>query len=203
MVAHNLDTHGTGSSTEVAPRRPLKRSEYHALIDLGMFVDEKVELLFGELSPMNPQKKSHNGTTQAFHHALYDALKGRASVQGHAPIVGAEESEPEPDVAVYDPADDDSDDNPEHVWLVIEVADSSRHKDLGIKARLYALSAVPEYWVVDLQKEVVRGMRDPDDGEYRSLTTLDFYRGHRISPQRFPDVELELDQLVPRRRDTT
>jgi hypothetical protein len=76
----------------VAPRRPLKRSEYHALIDLGMFVDEKVELLFGELSPMNPQKKSHNGTTQAFHHALYDALKGRASVQGHAPIVGAEES---------------------------------------------------------------------------------------------------------------
>jgi Uma2 family endonuclease len=62
---------------------------------------------------------------------------------------------------------------------------------------------VPEYWVVDLQKEVVRVMRDPDDGEYRSLTTLDFYRGHRLSPQRFPDVELELDQLVPRRRDTT
>lgn len=203
MVAHTLDGPTAGSPADTVARRPLKRSEYHALIDLGMFVDEKVELLFGELSPMNPQKKPHSGAAQAFHHALYDALKGRASVQGHSPIVGAHESEPEPDIAVYDPADDDSDDNPEHVWLVIEIADSSRHKDLGIKAKLYALSAVPEYWVVDLQKEVVRVMRDPDDGEYRSLTTLDFYRGHRLSPQRFPDVELELDRLVPRRRETT
>ena len=55
--------------------------------------------------------------------------------------------------------------------------------------------------VAHTQKEVVRVMPAPNVGEYRSLTTLDFHRGHRLSPQRFP--ELELDRLVPRRRDTT
>jgi len=180
-------------------RRPLKRSEYHTLIEAGAFDDERVELLFGELSPMNSQRRSHAKTATDFHHALYDALRGRAGVQSQAPIIGANESEPEPDVAVYDPADDEGDDHPRHVWLVIEVSDSSRLKNQGPKARLYALTGIPEYWMVDLQKEHVRIMRDPEDGEYRTIATLDFYQGHRLGPARFPDVVLDLDRLVPKR----
>ncbi|MDQ3353004.1 MAG: Uma2 family endonuclease [Actinomycetota bacterium] len=39
--------------------------------------------------------------------------------------------------------------------LVIEVSNSSPHKDLGVKADLYARSAVPEYWVIDVARGVV------------------------------------------------
>jgi len=35
------------------------------------------------------------------------------------------------------------------------VADSSRAKDLGPKAWLYAAAGIPEYWLVDLVNDVV------------------------------------------------
>ncbi len=180
--------------------RPLRRSDYHALVEAGVFEGERVELLFGGLSPRTSQSRPHNKTATAFQYALHDLLKGRASVQCQMAIVAANESEPEPDVSVYDPADDDSDDHPTHVWLVIEVSESSRLKDKGPKAELYALSGIPEYWMLDLQKREVRVMRDPapEDREYRSVETLKFGEGHRLSPRRFPDVALDLDALVPR-----
>ncbi|MCC6624742.1 MAG: Uma2 family endonuclease [Deltaproteobacteria bacterium] len=177
--------------------RRMKRAEYHALIDAGALEDEKVELLFGALSPMNPQKRPHSKTASAFMFALYDKLGERAAIQAHSPIVAVEDSEPEPDVAVFDPAENDSDDHPKTVWLVVEIADSSRKKDLELKARLYALSGIPEYWVVDLPKRVVHVMRRPDGDEYVSRTTYAFHQGHVLSPERFPDVRLELDRLVP------
>ncbi len=181
-------------------KRPLRRSDYHALIEAGVFEGERVELLFGELSPMTSQSRRHNRTARDFYDALRDALRGRASLQQHSAIIAANDSEPEPDVSVYDLADDESDDHPAHVWLVIEVSDSSRYKDKGPKAELYALSGIPDYWMLDLQKREVRVMRDPapEDREYRSIETLKFGEGHRLSPLRFPDVSLDLDALVPR-----
>ena len=200
MVTQRNEVHTPMPRAEPPLKRPLRRSDYHALIEAGVFEGERVELLFGELSPMTSQSRPHNKTATAFQYALHDALRGRASVQCQMAIVAAFESEPEPDVSVYDPADDESDDHPAHVWLVIEVSDSSRYKDKGPKAELYALSGIPDYWMLDLQKREVRVMRDPapEDREYRSIETLKFGEGHRLSPLRFPDVSLDLDALVPR-----
>lgn len=54
---------------------------------------------------------------------------------------------------------------PSDVLLLIEVADTSLDKDREIKLPLYARSAVPEVWIVDLAADVIEVYRDP--GAYR------------------------------------
>ena len=44
---------------------------------------------------------------------------------------------------------------------VIEVADSSRVRDLGLKKRMYARSQVTEYWVLDLTKSRLEVFTEP------------------------------------------
>jgi len=177
------------------PRRGLRRHEYDALVAMGAFDGERVELLFGEIIAMSPQKPPHRIVSQRLGEGLTLALTGRAKVQLHSPIVGAGESEPEPDVAVYDPADDRAGTHPHTVHLAIEVAAATRAKDLGVKRHLYALTGIPEYWVVDLVHREVRVMREPSGDDYRTVTTVAVAPGARLTPALFPDVTVALDEV--------
>lgn len=176
-------------------RRRLKRSEYDLLVAEGAFEGERVELLFGEIVEMAAQKPPHSLVSRRLAMTLTLALHGRAGVQSHSPIVGAGESEPEPDLAVYRPEDDLSGDHPTHVHLVVEVAYSSRRRDLGLKRRLYALTNIPEYWVVDVARREVRVMRDPAGDDYGTVTTHAVGSGTQLALLAFPDVVVAIDPL--------
>jgi Uma2 family endonuclease len=76
-------------------------------------------------------------------------LVGRATVRIQQPIVVAEDSEPEPDVAIM-PKADCSHHHPDRALLVVEVAESSLGCDRETKGPLYAVAGVPECWVVDV-----------------------------------------------------
>ncbi len=52
------------------------------------------------------------------------------------------------------------------VLLLIEVADTTLHLDLGEKAALYAEAGIPEYWVVDIESRRLLVHRQPAGGEY-------------------------------------
>jgi hypothetical protein len=109
----------------------------------------------------------------------------------------AADSMPEPDLAII-PLDEDRPDRlPERALLIIEVAETSRKKDLGPKARLYALSQCPHYWVFDLEKRFVRVHADPRDGEYRLVSTLVPGQGSTLAVPDFPDIVLPIDELFP------
>lgn len=177
------------------PRRRIKRVEYDRMIEAGLFQGEKLELLRGELVEMSPIGTRHPWTVMALAEALYDALQKRARVRSQQPFVAADESEPEPDVALAESHDPRR--HPERAYLLVEVADSSRESDLGSKAVLYAESDVAEYWVVDLVDlvdDVVHVHRDRADGGWRTITTHAI--GERLSPLRYPDVVLELGAII-------
>lgn len=185
------------STADGLVRRKLKRSEYEQLVNSGALDDEKVELIFGEMVAMSPQQGPHIFASRRLMSLLTKRIGDRALVQGHTPIGGAGESVPEPDIAVI-PLDDERADGPsERTLLVVEVSDSSRSKDLGVKARLYALSAVPEYWVIDLKKRAVRVFTEPDGSEYRLVRTLNADPGVTLAPLAFPDVEVTLFEVFP------
>jgi Uma2 family endonuclease len=57
--------------------------------------------------------------------------------------------------------------------LVVEVAGTSLGKDLGLKRRTYAKFGVREYWVVDAKARSTIVHRNPADGDYASVVTLD------------------------------
>jgi len=57
--------------------------------------------------------------------------------------------------------------------------------DLGVKAAIYAPEGIPEYWVINLKKNILIVFRDPVDEKYQSRQ--EFTLGI-ISPLAFPDV---------------
>jgi Uma2 family endonuclease len=150
--------------------RPLKRSEYDLLIEQGVFtVDERIQLLDGELVELSPQGVPHASVIEALTERLVPALAGRARVRVQLPFAAGEYSEPEPDVAIV-PADTPRDQHPDEAQLVIEVADSTLSLDLGRKARIYAAAGVPEYWVIDVTATVAHVHTEPADAGYQAVT---------------------------------
>src|SRR3954471_14249307 len=89
-----------GFSFEPELFRPLKRSEYDRLIELGVFEDERVELIEGVLVKLSPQEAPHASTVQKLTMLLTARLLKRASVRIQLPLALSEVTEPEPDVAV-------------------------------------------------------------------------------------------------------
>ncbi|HEU5058377.1 MAG TPA: Uma2 family endonuclease [Kofleriaceae bacterium] len=174
--------------------RPLRRVEYDRLVDLGVFDDERIELLRGALVEMSPQGAPHADCSAQLVKMLILRLGERASVRAHSPFAATDDSEPEPDVAVNPPRRY-SDGHPQAAHLLIEVADSSLRKDRGIKSEIYAEAGVPEYWIVDVVRAVVEVRTAPVDGHYTRITT--YRRGESIALAAFPDVALATDEFLP------
>lgn len=179
---------------KIAPEsaRPLKRAEYDRLVELGFFEDERIELLYGVLVQMTPQRAAHASRVQALTTILVPPLVGRATVRIQLPFAASDDSEPEPDVAVV-PVGDYDDEHPSRAWLIIEVADSSKRKDREVKSRLYAECGVPEYWIVDVQGRCVEVFRDPREGTYAGAVV--HAAGAVVALLQFPDVSVPVDAL--------
>lgn len=64
-------------------------------------------------------------------------------------------------------------DHPSTTTLAIEVAQTSRSRDLGLKAALSAAASVPEYWVVDLARNLLVVHRDPAGEAFRTIANQD------------------------------
>lgn len=112
--------------------RPLKRAEYLKLAETGTFDGERVELLYGRLVTLSPQRERHAYSVTQLTHLLIRALGERARTRIQMPFLAPHESVPEPDVAVVPPGDY-LDAHPAVAYLIVEVADSSLRVD---RARL-------------------------------------------------------------------
>jgi hypothetical protein len=174
--------------------RPLSRVEYDRLVELGLFEDERVELLYGVLVSMSPQGPAHNEVIDRLTEFLVPALLGRARVRIQGAFAASEDSQPEPDVAVF-PRDNYREAHPTQALLVIEVADSSLGKDRGIKKELYAAAGVPEYWIVNLEERVVEVYSRLENGLYTEAHVKGPH--NTLSPLAFPDLCLRVADLLP------
>lgn len=173
--------------------RGLRREQYDRLVQLGLLEDERVELLHGTLVEMSPNDPPHSSAIQALSTLLVPSLRGRAAVRVQLPLYAADESEPEPDVAVV-PLGEYRVSHPAEAHLVIEVAVSSVNKDRNVKAPLYAASSVAEYWLVNIPERVVEVFRSPRGGAYTQVTRHG--PGETLRPEAFPDVEVRLIDVL-------
>lgn len=175
------------------PVRPLRRAEFDKLVELGVFEGERIELLDGRMVRMSPIGPPHSSTIDKLLR-LFVPLFDRALVRIQNPIAASEHSEPQPDVALI-PFGDYEVDHPDCAELIIEVAESSLAYDRGPKLRVYAESGVPEYWIVNLVERCIEVHRRPANGRYWSVEKHS--EGAVISPERFPDFELRVADVLP------
>jgi Uma2 family endonuclease len=153
-------------------RRRFTADEYQAMGRAGILgEDDRVELIDGEILTMSPIGEVHTGTVNRLTWLFSRRVGDAAIVQVGGPVRVDPYSEPQPDLVLLRPKSDfyvSGLAGPADVLLAIEVSQSSLAFDRGVKAHLYARRGMPEYWIVDLNDNVVVRHTDPVDGRYRT-----------------------------------
>lgn len=158
-------------------RRRFDVEAYYKMAKAGVFGDaRRVELVDGEIIEMaaigSPHAAVTNRLVRCFAQAAADGL-GLMSVQNPLRLDGY--SEPEPDLAILRPRADSyraAHPSAAHVLLLVEVSETSRAYDRGVKLPLYATFGVPGVWIVGLLGGAVEVYREPKEGAYRACGRL-------------------------------
>jgi Uma2 family endonuclease len=186
-----------------ATTRRWRRVEYERLVDLGVFVGERLELLDGVLVVREPQGSPHAAIVMQVGQVLAAAFGAGWHPRLQAPLALGDHSEPEPDIAVVaGAARDYVAAHPSTAALVVEVADSSLRLDRRFKASIYARAGLPEYWIVNLVDRTLEVHREPgpaidvpDDWSYRSIDVL--RPPATVTPLAAPAARIPVADLLP------
>ena len=84
---------------------------------------------------------------------------------------------------------------PSDLDLVIEIADTSLAFDLTVKAALYARAGIVEYWVLDVLGRRLIVHRDPQAGQYGSVTAFSEQEG--VAPLAAPESTFQVRDVFP------
>ena len=176
----------TAATRPAAPtQRRFTVDEYHRMGKAGVFSEnDRVELLDGQIYAMSPIGSEHAACVRRLDRLFQRKVGSRVIVSTRNPIRLNEASEPEPDLALLSPRDDDyaaRHPHPDDVLLVVEVADASAAFDQDVKRPLYARAEIPELWIVDLASDRIEVHRAPRDDEYTEKQPVE--RGQSIPVQ--------------------
>ena len=178
------------SATTERQRRLFTYRELLELDRLGMFNNQRVELLEGEVIVMPPPNPPHAITTMQVHDRLTEAFHKHAMIIMQNPLrVSADMDNrnlPMPDVLVIQRHIYADHPMPEDVLLLVEVADSSIKEDKGRKLSLYALYGIKEYWIINLGTKRIEVYTDPVGEDYLSKRSYGLTEAFAL--QAFPDV---------------
>jgi len=182
------------------PRKRWTRQECVALETSGIWAQQHLELIEGELISKMGKKRPHTNVMVIMHAWLLRVF-GEQYINPETPIDVAPEdnptNEPEPDLIVLSkPSREFKDANPQpaDLRLVVEISDSTLGFDLTTKAALYARARIVEYWVVDIPGRRIIVHRDPQDGQYRSVVA--YAEQESVKPLAAPDSEFPVGSAL-------
>lgn len=189
----------------VLPRKRFTRDEVLQMMDLGLFDGKRCELIDGDLIDKMGQRPPHAIGVQLLTEVLA-AIFGLKRVRVQLPIEAApEDSErnmPEPDGAVLKERSDEycvRHPRGDELLLAAEVSDTSVRHDSTSKRDLYARAGVSEYWVVDVNRRLLRVHRNLTDGVYGEIA--DFNETAVIRTSGAPEADIPVAELLPKALD--
>lgn len=127
---------------------------YHRAIQAGLFDDQPVELIHGEIIIVPPEGEPYAYYNSEVGDYLRALLGTRAKVSEAHPITLSDDSEPIPDLAIVKPLGTvylEHHPYPNDIHWLIEFSDTTLTKDLTTKKTTYATSGIQDYWVVNLK----------------------------------------------------
>ncbi len=149
-------------------------AEFLRMVEAGAFEGMKVELIDGELERMNPPMGGHAAAQVNVVFHLAQAV-GVALVLGETGLVIDDSTVVACDAALLrQPIAENRFLTPDDVLLVVEIAQTTQSRDMGLKRMLYAQANIPSYWVIDGVRCVVHVYADPVEGDYSSVHTVRF-----------------------------
>jgi Uma2 family endonuclease len=192
--------------TQIEPKPRLwTAEEFYRLVELNFFIDQRVELIGGEILQMAAQLNPHSLAITLTEDAMRKAFGPNHWVRVQMSLDLSPLSVPDPDIAVVPGAPRQyagRRSNPTSALLIAEISETSLTYDLNRKASLYAASGIKDYWVVDLvhrQLEVHRrpkpNSKQPFGWLYDQVQILD--PSDRIAPLASPKAKITVADLLP------
>lgn len=173
--------------------------EYHRMVDAGILREgERVELIDGEVLTMSPIGARHMAALDRANRLFVMRLGETAIVRVGGSVRLGHFNEPQPDLVVLRPKEDfyvSGAAGISDIYVILEVSDSSLRFDLAVKAGLYAEWGIAEYWVVDVEKDVLIAHTEPAGNSFRTVRS--YHRGEVITPVLLPACSLEVVSLLP------
>jgi Uma2 family endonuclease len=182
------------------PRKRWTRAQCEKLEAAGIDL-QHVELIDGELIVKMSKNPPHVDAAALLLGWLIQVF-GARFVNHEAPIDVAPEdnptNEPVPDMLVLKrkfTGFRSSKRQPGDLDLVVEISDTSLAFDLTVKAALYARAGIAEYWVLDVPDRRLIVHRDPQSGQYGSVTAYSEQEG--VAPLGAPNATLQVRDVFP------
>ena len=171
--------------------------QFHQMAESGILSEnERLELIRGEMIDMSPIGTRHSGCVLFLSNLLALLLGGLSLINVQNPVELDETSEPQPDIALLKPRADfyrTAHPQPEDIFLLIEVADTTIKYDREVKIPLYAEANIPEVWLIDVNQEVIEVYRNPLQGVYQDVQKL--VKNQILSILAFPDVHINVTEV--------
>lgn len=171
--------------------------QFHQMAESGILSEnDRVELIRGEMIDMSPIGRRHAGCVNRLVNFLIQLLGKQIVLAPQNPVELDETSEPQPDIALLKPRPDfyrNSHPQPEDIFLLIEVADTTVKYDREVKIPLYAEANIHEVWLVDVNQEVVEVYRNPLQGVYQDVQML--VKNQILSILAFPDMHINVSEM--------
>jgi Uma2 family endonuclease len=123
---------------------------------------------------MSPQATPHLLMKGRIGRWLASAAPAALDAIQDATLVLAPKTFLEPDILVLRPDPRRRSAKPDQSVLVVEIADTSRARDLHTKAPRYGASGVPELWVVELNERVTYVFRGPGTEAWANAVQVSF-----------------------------
>jgi len=175
------------------PRKRWTREQCAPLEAAGLFEQEHLELVEGELISKMGKNRPHVNAFTPLHFWLLQVF-GVQFVNVEAPIdVRPEDNrtnEPVPDIIVLNRKSSSltsGNPQPKDISLLVEVSDTTLDFDRTVKAALYARAGIVEYWMLDVTSRRLFVHRNPAAGRYNSI--LIYAEHESISPLAAPHAE--------------
>lgn len=186
------------------PRKRWTRAEYERLEAAGIFDQQRVELIEGELIDELAKTRREIVASSMMIGWLLEVF-GAKRWSYAAPVDIAPEdnprNQPQPDMISLTRECSETRywtnaPQPQDPDLVVEIADTSLAFDLTIKAALYARAGFVEFWVLDVpgRRLIVHG--DPENGQYGSVIA---YNEHEnLAPLAAPNSTFQAQTVFPK-----
>ena len=180
-------------AAEGLDRRAFSMADVEKMIEAGVLdPDERFELIDGEIVPMNSQAMPHMLMRSRITNWLVKLAPAGVEVVTEATLLLGDNTFFETDVLAFTLDTTHRYVAPGLVHLAVEVADTSRARDLFAKAPRYGAADVPELWVVELNERTTyvfqRGAwADPKRISFDDWMAPSFLPGHQV---RLADFEV-------------
>ncbi len=179
-------------------KRLFNVTEYHKMAEAGILTErDRVELIAGEIVSMSPIGYRHAAIVKRLNDLLGSRFGERVIRGIQDPIILDNQSEPQPDVVLLRPRDDyyaTGHPQPEDIYLLIEVAETSISYDRDVKIPLYACAGIQEVWLINLGDNCLEVYRSPLRDRFSHVQILQPHL--KVSTIAFADIHFTVAELL-------